>query len=150
VPGVVSKRNGVARPNWVSPSTFGPLLTCAMVRCRGGKSIGKCYPIPLTHQTWHLLTITCFRRWASLSGTSILTETSKNDLMSGLPRKIRNFFGLIYKLPERWEKCIVSEGKWINLFLLPRKKKSVFFWLKNSGFKLTPLARKTTRMDVGL
>jgi len=22
----------------VSPSSFGPLLTCAMVRCRGGKS----------------------------------------------------------------------------------------------------------------
>jgi len=37
-------------------------------------STGKCYPIPLTHQTWHLLTITYFRRWAmrSLSGTSIL------------------------------------------------------------------------------
>ena len=44
---------------------------------------GKCYPIPLTHQTWHLLTITCFRRWAtrSLSGTSILTKTSENGLM---------------------------------------------------------------------
>jgi len=24
-------------------------------------STGKCYPIPLTHQTWHLLSITCFR-----------------------------------------------------------------------------------------
>jgi len=33
-------------------------------------STGKCYPIPLTHQTWHLLIITCFRwatpRWAAL------------------------------------------------------------------------------------
>ena len=52
-----------------------------------------------------LLTITCFRRWAtrSLSGASILTKTSENGLMSGLPRKMRNFFG-IHKLPERWEK----------------------------------------------
>jgi len=37
VPGLVNKRDGVALPNWVSPSSFGPLLTCATVRCRGGK-----------------------------------------------------------------------------------------------------------------
>ena len=43
----------------------------------------------LTHQTWHLLTITCFRRCATLNGTSILTKTSENGLMSGLPRKMR-------------------------------------------------------------
>ena len=57
------------------------------------ETIRKCYPIPLTHQTWHLSTITCFRRWAtrSLSGTSILTKTSENGLMNGLPRKMRNF-----------------------------------------------------------
>ena len=30
-------------------------------------STGKCYPIPLIHQIWHLLTITCFRRWATRS-----------------------------------------------------------------------------------
>ena len=62
-----------------------------------GHSTGKC-PIPLTHQTWHLLTITCFRRWAtrSLSGTSILTKTSENGLISGLLRKMRNFFGMVY------------------------------------------------------
>ena len=44
------------------------------------------------------LTITCFHRWAtrSLSGTLILTKTSENGLMSGLPRKIRNFFGVVY------------------------------------------------------
>jgi len=30
-----------------------------------GDSTGKCYPIPLTHQTWHLPTMTCFRRWAT-------------------------------------------------------------------------------------
>ena len=62
------------------------------------------------------LTITCFRRWAtrSLSGTSILMKTSENSL-SGLPRKMRNFFRVIYtKLPERWEKCIVSEGKYFE------------------------------------
>ena len=61
-------------------------------------STGKCYPIPLTHQTWHFLTITCFRQWAtrSLSGNSILTKTSENGLMSGLPRKMRNFFGVVY------------------------------------------------------
>ena len=38
VPDLVSKRDGVALHSWVSPSSFGPLLTCAMVRCRGGKS----------------------------------------------------------------------------------------------------------------
>jgi len=32
----------------------------------------------------------------SLSGTSILTKTSENDLMSGLPRKMRNFFAAVY------------------------------------------------------
>jgi len=32
----------------------------------------------------------------SLSGTSILTKTSENGLMSGLPRKVRNFFGVVY------------------------------------------------------
>jgi len=69
-----------------------------------------------THQTWHLLIITYFRRSAtrSLSGTSILRrpKTSENGLMN-LPRKMRNFFG-IHKLPERWEKCIVSEGKYFE------------------------------------
>jgi len=53
----------------------------------------------LLHPTYSpdLLTI-CFRRWAtrSLSGTSILTKTSKNGLMSDLPRMMRNFFGLVY------------------------------------------------------
>ena len=78
-------------------------------------STGKCYPIPLTHQTWHLL-FTCFRRWAtrSLSGTSILTKTSENGLMSGLPRKMRNFFGMVYTNCPKWEKCIVSEGKYFE------------------------------------
>ena len=64
--------------------------------------------IPLTHQTWHLLTITCFRRCAthSLSGTSILTKTSENGLMSGLPRKIRNFFGVVYTNCSKDEKNV--------------------------------------------
>ena len=50
-----------------------PSLTSTMVQNYLERhSTRKCYPIPLTHQTWHLLTITCFRRWAtrSLSGTS--------------------------------------------------------------------------------
>jgi len=60
------------------------------------KTTGKYYSIPLTHQTWHLVTITCFRWWTthSLSGTSILTKTSENGLMNGLSRKMRNFFGV--------------------------------------------------------
>jgi len=32
----------------------------------------------------------------ALSGTSILTKTSENGLMSGLLRKMRNFFGVVY------------------------------------------------------
>jgi len=74
-----------------------------------------CYPIPLTHQTWHLLTILCFRRWAtrSLSGTSILTKTSENGLMSA--SKDEEFFWCgIDKLHERWEKCIVNMGKYFE------------------------------------
>jgi len=61
-------------------------------------STGKCYLIPLTHQIWHLLIIICFRRCVTrlLSGTSILTKTSENGLMSGLLRKMRNFFGVVY------------------------------------------------------
>ena len=71
--------------------------TSTMVQTTWRNSTGKCYPI-LTHQIWHLLTITCFRRWImrSLSGTSILTKTSENGLMSGLSRKMRNFFGMVY------------------------------------------------------
>jgi len=78
-------------------------------------STGKCYPIPLTHQTLHLLTITCFRRWTtrSLSGTSILTKTSENGLMSA-SKDEEFFWRSIYKLPERWEKCIFSEGKYFE------------------------------------
>jgi len=75
-----------------------PSHTLTMVQTTWRHSIGKCYPIPLTHQTWHLLTITCFRRWTterSLSGISILTKTSENGL-SGLPRKMRNFFDMVY------------------------------------------------------
>jgi len=40
-------------------------------------------------------------------------DIRKNGLMSGLPRKMRNFFG-VHKLPERWEKCIVNEGKYFK------------------------------------
>jgi len=40
-------------------------------------SIGKCCPIPLTHQTWHLLTITCFRRWATLAELRFLRRCPK-------------------------------------------------------------------------
>ena len=38
MPGLVSKRDGIALLSRVSSSSFGPLLTCAMVRCHGGKS----------------------------------------------------------------------------------------------------------------
>jgi len=82
-------------------------------------STGKCYPIPLTHQTWHLLTITCFRRWAtcSLSGTSILAKTSENGLMSGLPRKMRNFFGVVYtNCPKDGKNVQLARASTLNKF----------------------------------
>jgi len=51
-------------------------------------------------------------RWAALR-CLLLTKTSENDLMSGL--KDEEFFWRgIHKLPERWEKCIVSEGKYFE------------------------------------
>ena len=60
-------------------------------------STGKCYPIPLTHQTWHLLTVfICFRRWA----TSSLRFLRRHGLMICLERnfhqRMRNFFGVVY------------------------------------------------------
>jgi len=63
------------------------------------------------------LSLLCFRRWAtrSLSGTSILTKTSENGLMSGLASKDEELFWRgIHKFLERWEKFIVSEGKYFE------------------------------------
>ena len=79
-------------------------------------STGKCYSIPLIHQIWHLLIITCFRRWAtrSLSGTSILTKIRK-WLDEWFASKDEEFFWRgTHKFPERWEKCTVSEGKYFE------------------------------------
>ena len=36
-PSLVNKRHGVAPPSWVSPSSFGPLQMCVLVRCCGEK-----------------------------------------------------------------------------------------------------------------
>ena len=93
---------------------------------------------------WHLLTIICFRRWAtrSLSSSSILTKTKMTWWFASKNEEF--FWRGIHKLPERWEKCIISEGKyfeWICFCFL--EKKNVFFWLKNSGFKLIHLVPKT-------
>ena len=98
-------------------------------------STGKCYPISLTHQTWHLLTITCFCRWAtrSLSGTLILREDVRKWLDEWFASKDEKFFWHgIHKLPEKWEKCIVSEGKYFEqiCFCFLGKKKCVFLTKK--------------------
>jgi len=66
-------------------------------------------------QTWHLLTITCFRRgprahWAAFR----FLRRSENGLMSGASKDEKFFWCGIHKLPERWEKCIVSEGKYFE------------------------------------
>jgi len=49
------------------------------------------YSSDLASSDYHLFSST-----RSLSGTSILTKTSENGLMSGLPRKMRNFCGMVY------------------------------------------------------
>jgi len=78
-------------------------------------------PHPAYSPDLNLLTITCFHRCAtrSLSSTSILTKTSENgecDSMSQLDKwfasKEEFFWRGIHKLPEKWEKYIVSEGKY--------------------------------------
>jgi len=64
------------------------------------------YSPDLAPSDYHLFSM--HRRWAtrSLSDTSILTKTSENDLMSGLPRKMRNFFGVVYTNCPKDEKNI--------------------------------------------
>ena len=59
----------------------------------GNTQLGGATPCRLFTRPGPLPSTTCFRRWAtsSLSSTSILTKTSENDLMSGFPRKRRNF-----------------------------------------------------------
>jgi len=58
------------------------------------------YSPDLASSDYHL-----FSSMRSLSGTSILTKTSENGLMSGLPRKMRNFFGVVYtNCPKNWKK----------------------------------------------
>ena len=57
---------------------------------------GKYYPAyspDLALSDYHLFS-SCITR--SRSGTSILTKTSENGLMSGLPQKMRNFCGVVY------------------------------------------------------
>ena len=58
------------------------------------------YSPDLAPSDYHLFSSKCRSASAwpmrSLSGTSILTKMSENGLMSGLPRKMRNFFGVVY------------------------------------------------------
>jgi len=66
-------------------------------------STGKC-PIPLTHQTWYLLTITF-----SSMGYALAERDSYEDIRKWLDEwfasKDEEFFWRgIHKLPERWEK----------------------------------------------
>jgi len=79
-------------------------------------STGKCYPIPLTHQTWYLLTITCFRRWATLAKRHFdYYEDVRKWLDECFASKDKEFFWRsIHKLPERWEKCIISKSKYFE------------------------------------
>jgi len=79
-------------------------------------STGKCYPIPLTYQTWHLLTIT-FHRWATRFTERHFDsyEDVRKWLDEWFASKDEEFFWRgIHKLPERWEICIVSEGKYFE------------------------------------
>jgi len=76
-------------------------------------------PIPLNHQTWHLLTITCFLRWVIM--IHALAERhfdSYEDVRKWLDEFVSKneefFWRGIHKLPERWEKCIVSEDKYFE------------------------------------
>jgi len=66
------------------------------------------YSLDLAPSDYHLFSLIV--KCLSLSGTSILTKTSENGLMSGLKDE-ELFWRGIHKSPERkWEKYIISEG----------------------------------------
>ena len=62
-----------------------------------GSATHPAFSPDLAPSNYHLFSLNhAPRATRSLSGTSILTKTSENGLMSGLPRKMRNFFGVVY------------------------------------------------------
>ena len=72
----------------------------------------------------------CFRRWAtrSLSSTSILAKTSENGLMSGLPRKRRNFFGVVStNCPRDGKNGQLARASALNKFVFAFYEKNMFF-----------------------
>ena len=69
-------------------------------------STGKCYPIPLIHQTWHLLTITFSSMGHALAERHFDSYEVRKWLDEWFASKDKKFFWRgIHKLPERWEKC---------------------------------------------
>jgi len=112
--------------SWFSSTTMHHRTRQQWSKTTWRHSTGKCYPIPLIHQTWHLLTITCFRRWAtrSLSGTSIL-RCPKMAWWVICFERWGIFLTWYTQIARKMGKMYSYRGQvlWINLFLLPRKKK---------------------------
>ena len=78
-------------------------------------STGKCYPIPLTHlapSDYHLFSS---MRHALAERYFDSYEDVRKWLNEWFASKDEEFFWRdIHKLPKRWEKCIVSEGKYFD------------------------------------
>jgi len=94
-----------------------PSHTSTMSKTTWRHSTGKCYPIPLTHQT---LSSSDYHLFSSIGHA--LAERhfdSYEDVRKWLDEwfasKDEEFFWRdIYKLPGRWKKCIVSECKYFE------------------------------------
>ena len=102
-PGLVNKRHGVASP--VSPSSFGPFLTCAMVRCGGNFSHGT-----QTHGNgWLSNTQLLGKHFLQLG--IVLVQKSLQLMVLNLP-------GPIFTLLVTQVKIAVFEPNEINLYML--------------------------------
>ena len=82
-------------------------------RKRLKRSVGKYFRTRLTHQTWlHPITI-YLHRWDDQRFTSY--ENVRKWLDDWFASKERQFFWHgIHQLPDRWEKCIASDGQYFE------------------------------------
>ena len=106
-------------------------------RKRLKRSVGKYFCTRITHQTW-LCPITLH----ALSDQHFTSyENVRKWLDDWFASKERQFFWRgIHQLPDRWEKCIASDGQYFELNILNHFHTiKVYFLYKNSGFIFTYL-----------
>ena len=100
-------------------------------------SAGKFYPVRFTRQIWLLRITTCFHRWITylLSSALFPTKMWKNGSLNVSQQMGKEFYCRgILKLPERWKKCVTSDGahfEWNTFYHSSRF--NVFFKEKNDN-----------------